>query len=605
MILLIIIKTVFNLLMITRSKSRNSKDSCDNEMKDFIVPDNYVEYENGEIDTNYEESDEFITQFDNTRRGLKRLKLSSFESENELKQMFEERENSDTESEYDENFSHLVKNFLSTYNKGNKYPTDEIDWKRGLKPAQLKQIQTKREKLEQRITTMMPQLKDILDLPMTLQERVDLYRQYKILENADNLNTVENVAILESLTQELEKHRIARLTRRQVSDYEKIEVELKNNMRSQKPLKCQILEANIPSEIKSIIYEKYQHMEKNNNDSERSKMEQWIDWALSIPYTSNQHNFPSIHSHTPQQINEFLVQVKQKLDDRLYGMETVKQQIIRLLNNKITNNNSTGVSMALVGPPGVGKTSICKALSEVLNFPFQQISLGGVKDSSFLEGHGFTYEGSMPGIIVQMLKKMKSNNGIIFFDEFDKLSESEHGKEVAWSLLHIIDYTQNSQFRDKYLSEITIDLSKIWFIYSLNSSENMDSALKDRLPLIQLEGYTFNDKINILQSYVLPDMLSQLGMKDGDIIIDHECSQYILHKISGNERGVRNLRNAVFEILSQLNLIRTTSNLSGLNIGYTIPDFQLPYQLQTQDVDQILSKWNGGMFSAPPAGMYN
>ena len=176
-------------------------------------------------------------------------------------------------------------------------------------------------------------------------------------------------------------------------------------------------------------------------------------------------------------IPDTLFKIAKKLNEELYGMNEVKEQILTFINARLTNPHVRGCSLGLIGPPGTGKTTIARLLSTVLETPFAQMSFGGVRNADFLKGHDFCYIGSRPGEIVRCLSSMQYKNGILFMDEFEKIADN---KAITSCLLHIIDPQQNHEFRDSYLRELKIDLSHLWFIYSMNG-EPTDSALNDRL----------------------------------------------------------------------------------------------------------------------------
>ena len=184
-------------------------------------------------------------------------------------------------------------------------------------------------------------------------------------------------------------------------------------------------------------------------------------------------------------------------------MEYPKKEIIKLLYNKM-NGFDTNRFMTLVGPPGTGKTSILQCACQETGIPFHKINLGGMESVSNLNGHSFTYEGSMPGLIVSNIMRDKYTNCIFFFDEIDKLSNSTKGMEVQSCLLHILDKTQNSHFQDMYLKGMHVDLSNCTFVLSANNLENIPGALRDRLDIIEIKGYDYNDKVNILKQYLWP-----------------------------------------------------------------------------------------------------
>jgi len=250
------------------------------------------------------------------------------------------------------------------------------------------------------------------------------------------------------------------------------------------------------------------------------------------------------------------------------------------INQRFINPSKSDTSIALVGPPGVGKTRIITILANLLNYPYEHISMGGVNDSSFLAGHSYTYEGAKPGKIVDSLIKMKCANGIIFFDEIDKIADTSNGKEVSNQLLHITDFTQNDHFCDKYLPEIQIDLSKIWFIFSLNNIADIDPILSNRFNFIYVDGYDFNQKIEIAKKHLLPKAyekykLSPEKYQFNDLIItklinhsiqkeiDHDHTQKLSSLNNTNSEiktGIRELKRSIDHIFNRISLLENISN---------------------------------------------
>jgi len=243
--------------------------------------------------------------------------------------------------------------------------------------------------------------------------------------------------------------------------------ELKKINISPNEIEQKILKLNIDSYAQAHIYQKFLKLESMSPmDSEFHKLKEWIDTVVDIPFQTIKPL--DTHNIKTDSINSILIWAKAKLDSEIYGMNEIKEELLLILNHRLTNPNSSDHSIALIGPPGVGKTKIVRTLASILSLPFEQISMGGVNDSSFLDGHSYTYEGARPGKIVEAFKKLGCKNGILFFDEVDKIGMSSKSQEVSNQLLHITDFTQNTHFCDKYLPELPIDLSKIWFIFSLN-----------------------------------------------------------------------------------------------------------------------------------------
>ena len=178
---------------------------------------------------------------------------------------------------------------------------------------------------------------------------------------------------------------------------------------------------------------------------------------------------------------------------------------------------------------GTGKTTLVKdGISKILGREFAFIALGGTGDSSFLEGHSYTYEGSTWGKIAQILMDSKSMNPVIYFDELDKVSDTPKGEEIIGILTHLTDTSQNSQFHDKYFSEVDFDLSKCLFIFSYNDESKVNPILKDRMYCIQTKGYESKEKITIAKNYLLPKIREQVNFKEDDIIIPDETLSYII-----------------------------------------------------------------------------
>jgi len=226
------------------------------------------------------------------------------------------------------------------------------------------------------------------------------------------------------------------------------------------------------------------------------------------------------------------------------------------------NPSSIGSAIAIHGPPGTGKTSIVKdGISKILGRDFAFIALGGCGDSSFLEGHSYTYEGSVWGKIVQILMDCKSMNPVIYFDELDKVSETARGQEIIGILTHLTDTSQNSDFRDKYFCDVSLDLSKCLFIFSYNDASLVNPILRDRMYCIKTNGYDAKEKLVIARNYLLPKIRDQVRFEENDVIVPDDTLNYINTRdyMTKNEAGVRNLKRCLEIIHTKLNLARLVS----------------------------------------------
>lgn len=261
------------------------------------------------------------------------------------------------------------------------------------------------------------------------------------------------------------------------------------------------------------------------------------------------------------QKTEYFAGVRETLDSCVYGHKETKLQIERLLAQWI-HGKMEGVVFGFQGPPGVGKTVLarkgfarCFTNNDGNPRPFGFLPLGGATDGSFLEGHNYTYLGSMWGRIVDILIETKCMNPIIYIDEIDKVSQTVHGKEIIGIMTRLTDPSQNQEFFDRFFSGIAIDLSKVIFIFSYNDANAVDQILRDRITEIQVHPLTTNDKIQIVQNYSLPEILNTVGYCKDDIIIERDVIERLIQDFT-QEAGVRKLNEKIFEIIRELNLRR-------------------------------------------------
>ena len=283
-------------------------------------------------------------------------------------------------------------------------------------------------------------------------------------------------------------------------------------------------------------------------------------------------------------INDYMKNVSKTLDAAVYGHDKAKRQIERIIGQWI-NGEQTGYCFGFEGPPGVGKTSLAKkGIAECLkddsgtSRPFSFIAIGGSSNGSTLEGHNYTYVGSTWGRIVDILMEKKCMNPIIFIDELDKVSRTEHGKEIIGILTHLIDTTQNDTFQDKYFNGIDLDLSKALFIFSYNDVDAIDKILLDRIHRVRFEHLSLDDKLVITKQYILPEIYSKMGIED-IVFFDDEVIVSIIEEYTC-EPGVRKLKEILFEIIGEINLSILKEN----------KEYEIPINISFSDVKHIYLK---------------
>ena len=372
--------------------------------------------------------------------------------------------------------------------------------------------------------------------------------------------------------------------------------EINKITRIEKPYRLTLLESDIPVIFKAAAMKKIsslRYMEPGSG--EFYKIKNWVDTFMRIPFSENK-KLPISITDGVDNCHDFMANAQKTLDEAVYGLNDAKMQIMQMLGQLITNPQSIGSAVAIHGPPGTGKTSLVKeGISKILNRPFAFIALGGATDSSFLEGHGYTYEGSTWGKIVQILIDSKCMNPVIYFDELDKISDTPKGEEIAGILTHLTDTSQNTQFHDKYFAEIDFDLSKCLFIFSYNDESKINPILKDRMYRIQTKGYNQKQKTAISNNYLLPKIREQVKFEAEDIIIPDQTLHYIIENYCNKEDGVRNLKRCLEIIYTKLNLyrlMRPGSNLFEEDMSIKV---EFPFTVTKDIVEKLIKKTGNGL----------
>lgn len=383
----------------------------------------------------------------------------------------------------------------------------------------------------------------------------------KLIKNARKQNVKEYRKLINV---DMKKPNEMTYFKKQLSNVEQLKImkdlkEINEFINIDKPYRLALLESKIPPKIKAHAFQKLNMLNSMDNcDPEYYKIKNWVDTFMRIPFCI--YKSLSVNMNDGIDVcHSFMTNAKRSLDNCVYGLDDAKLQIMQMIGQWITNPDAMGTSIAIKGPPGTGKTTLVKdGISKILGREFVFIPLGGTGDASYLEGHSYTYEGSTWGKIVQSLINCKCMNPVFYFDELDKLSDTPKGQEITGILTHLTDTTQNSQFHDKYFSDIDFDLSKCLFIFSYNDESQVNPILKDRMYRIQTKGYDTKEKIVIARNYLLPKIREQVNFKEDEIIIPDETIQYIIssEEFTQGESGVRNLKRCLEVIHTKLNLFR-------------------------------------------------
>jgi endopeptidase La len=303
-------------------------------------------------------------------------------------------------------------------------------------------------------------------------------------------------------------------------------------------LRTRIEDANLPEAIHTVATREVERLSRMTGQSPEYQMiRTYLDWILELPWSVT----------TTDRLDP--VEARRVLDDDHYDLDKVKERIVEYLAVRKLKGDMKGPILCFVGPPGVGKTSLGQSIARAMDRKFVRISLGGVRDEAEIRGHRRTYIGSIPGRIVQALKQAGSMNPVFMLDEIDKMAAGFQGDPAA-ALLEVLDPAQNHSFRDHYL-ETPVDLSKVLFIATSNQLGTIHPALLDRMEIIQLAGYTEEEKVHIARRYLLPRQMSEHGLPPESMVVTDAALHTIISEYT-REAGVRNLERQLGTIARKL-----------------------------------------------------
>jgi ATP-dependent Lon protease len=300
-------------------------------------------------------------------------------------------------------------------------------------------------------------------------------------------------------------------------------------------LKDRIAQAKLPKDVEKIALEQLNRFENmGQQNAESHVIKNYLELILSLPW--NEPDEQELDLDKSQAI----------LDEEHFGLEKIKKHIIQHLAVMKLSPNKKGSILLFVGPPGVGKTSLGQSIAKALGRKFVRASIGGVRDDSEIRGHRRTYVGAMPGRIIEGIKRAKEKNPVFMLDEIDKLGRG-YGGDPASALLEVLDPEQNSTFMDQYL-DVPYDLSKVFFVATANSLETIPGPLLDRMEIIQLSGYTTEEKLHIAKNHLLPKQLKEHGLESEKVQLKDEDLRNIISDYT-REAGVRDLQRKIAKIL--------------------------------------------------------
>ncbi|NLK71803.1 MAG: endopeptidase La [Clostridiales bacterium] len=337
-----------------------------------------------------------------------------------------------------------------------------------------------------------------------------------------------------------------RVIQEELGQDENIEEEIENYTNKLKKLK-------LSKKIHEKVQKEINRLAKTPSSSaESAVIRNYVEWILDLPW----------NKHTKDNID--IKFAKEILDQDHYGLEKVKERVLEYLSVRKLSKSMKGPILCLVGPPGVGKTSIAKSISRSLNRNFVRMSLGGVRDEAEIRGHRRTYIGAIPGRIISAIKDAESNNPVFLFDEVDKIGNDFRG-DPASALLEVLDPEQNKEFTDHYL-EVPFDLSNVMFITTANTTETIPRPLLDRMEVIDVSGYTEEEKVNIALKYLVPKQKKEHGLDEKHLILSEQVVRDIINYYT-RESGVRNLERQIANICRKAAKRIVEDNISSVKIN--------------------------------------
>jgi len=419
------------------------------------------------------------------------------------------------------------------------------------------------------------QTMDVISNLLSAESEVlqELLEQFDLMERAKMLLGLVKEELEISKIQKRIKEQVEDKVNKQQKEYflreqlkaikKELGIEKEDNETEVEKLEKKLAEKTLSEEADKVVRQELDKLRLLNTQSP--------EFNVTRSYLENIAELPwGIFSEDNQEIKT----ARAVLDDEHYGLEEVKDRILEFLSSVIKRGKVAGSIICLVGPPGVGKTSIGKSIAHALNREFFRFSVGGMRDEAEIKGHRRTYIGAMPGKLIQALKRVGTANPVIMLDEIDKIGSSFRG-DPASALLEVLDPEQNPSFLDHYL-DVPFDLSNVLFVTTANQLDTIPGPLLDRMEIIQLSGYILEEKVQIARRYLVPKQLREHGFEEDEIKFNEEALRIIVDKYA-REAGVRNLEKQIRKIIR-----KSTLKLA--------EEEELNFEVQAADVEELLGK---------------